>query len=83
MEGRTDHRKRTFIGAKILLKGGASVLDCVVKDLSDGGARLRVDGAVAVPEEFDLKLSDSRSFHCRVVWRRLEAVGVSFQVPHD
>ncbi|RDJ05280.1 hypothetical protein B5K06_25970 [Rhizobium grahamii] len=29
--------KRTFIGAKILFKDGASVLDCIVKDLSEGG----------------------------------------------
>ncbi|WP_183864070.1 PilZ domain-containing protein [Rhizobium sp. BK399] len=80
MDGRRDHRKRTFIGAKILLNGGACVLDCVVKDLSEGGARVSVNGAFAVPAQFDLKLSDSRSFHCRSKWRRLESLGVSFQV---
>jgi len=39
MDSRRAYRKRTFIGAKILLNEGSSALDCVVKDLSDGSAR--------------------------------------------
>ena len=74
-----SHRKRTFIGAKIVLNGGASVFDCIVRDLSDGGARLALDGALAVPGEFRLSLSDGRAFDCSVRWRRLNLLGVSFQ----
>lgn len=78
MDSRSAHRKRTFIGGKILLNGGASVLDCIIKDMSDGGARLAVDGALAVPQEFDLRLSDGRDFHCSVKWRQIASLGVSF-----
>ncbi|MEK1871805.1 MAG: PilZ domain-containing protein [Rhizobium altiplani] len=79
MDGRKAHRRRTLIGAKILLNGGSSVLDCVVKDLSDGGARLVMDGAIAVPADFDLHLSDGRVFRsCRIAWRQVSSLGVSF-----
>jgi len=83
MDGRKAHRRRTLIGAKILLNGGSSVLDCVVKDLSDGGARLVMDGAIAVPPaDFDLHLSDGRVFHsCRIAWRQVSSLGVSFSQP--
>jgi hypothetical protein len=80
MENRVNQRKRTFIGAKILLNGGASVIDCLVKDMSDGGARLMLDGAPTVPPAFDLTLSDGRSFHCTVQWRTITGLGVSFAI---
>jgi hypothetical protein len=89
MDGRKTHRRRTLIGAKILLNGGSSVLDCVVKDLSDGGARLIMDGAIAVPPaDFDLHLSDGRVFRsCRIAWRQVsswESLSPSRQsMPHE
>lgn len=78
MEHRQSQRKRTFLGAKIVLNGGASVIDCLVRDLSEGGARLALDGAPTVPAQFDLSLADGRSFHCTVQWRTMNALGVSF-----
>jgi hypothetical protein len=83
MEHRNSQRKRSFIGAKILLNGGASVIDCLIKDLSDGGARLTLDGAPTVPREFDLLFSDGRSFRCTVRWRTMTALGVSFARPAE
>jgi hypothetical protein len=77
-DNRVSQRRRTLIGAKIVLNGGASVMDCIVKDLSDGGARLALDGAIAVPLEFRLVLSDGRVFDCVVRWRRVNMLGVSF-----
>lgn len=78
MEHRCSQRKRTFLGAKIVLNRGSSILDCIVKDMSNSGARLSLDGALTVPEEFDLALSDGKVFHCAVKWRRLALLGVSF-----
>jgi hypothetical protein len=53
-------------------------MDCLVRDLSDGGARLALDGAATVPGEFGLALSDGRSFQCTVQWRTLTGLGVRF-----
>ncbi len=78
-DNRLSQRRRTLIGAKIVLNGGASVMDCIVRDLSDGGARLALDGAITAPSEFRLTLSDGRAFDCLVRWRRVNMLGVRFK----
>ncbi len=79
MDGRQQIRKRTFLGAKILINDRRSVIDCLVKDMSDGGARLSLDAVAAVPDDFELSLADGREFHCKVRWRRINAIGISFE----
>jgi hypothetical protein len=78
VDGRQQIRKRTFLGAKILFNDRRSVIDCLVKDMSEGGARLSLDGVAAIPEDFELSLSDGRAFRCKVRWRRINSIGVSF-----
>ena len=72
-------RVRAFLGAKIVFSGGYSVFDCIVKDISKDGARLKVENVVAVPETFELQIADGRRFGCLVRWRRLGFVGVQFR----
>lgn len=79
MLDRAHVRSRTLLGAKIVLDGGYSVFDCVVKDISEAGARLKVQNAVSVPETFKLMISDGRTFEAVVKWRRIDSVGVSFR----
>jgi hypothetical protein len=75
MDGRKTQRRRTLIGAKILLNGGSSVL-------SDGGAPLVMDGDIAVPADSDLHLSDGRVFRsCRIAWRQVSSLSVSLSLP--
>jgi len=54
------------------------VFDCIVKDISDAGARLKVQNVVSVPETFKLLISDGRSFEATVKWRRIDSIGVRF-----
>lgn len=70
-----------MFSGKIML-GGASVIDCVVRDLSASGARLKVDEVALVPASFDLFIAvvdAGKPKRCRVVWRRPEAIGVVFE----
>ncbi len=78
-ERRGTSRHRTLKGAKIVLPGHRSLLDCQVRDLSDSGARLRIASTVGVPDSFDLAVSGAPTRHCRVAWRTLEELGVSFE----
>lgn len=78
MKDREHVRSRAFLGAKIILDGGYSVFDCIVKDISDAGARLKVQNVVSVPETFKLLISDGRSFDATVKWRRIDSIGVRF-----
>lgn len=78
MQDREHVRARSFLGAKIVLVGGFSVLDCIVKDISESGARLKLQNTVSVPETFRLLFSDGRSYDATVKWRRIDSIGVKF-----
>jgi hypothetical protein len=56
---------------------------CVVSDISDSGARLNVENAALLPDEFLLFLSSrgTASRKCRVVWRKTKQIGVEFPLP--
>jgi hypothetical protein len=80
-EKRKEQRSRTLFSAKILLPGRHAVIDCVVRDLSASGARIKVDEVAIVPVEFDLVIaapSGERRQRCRVIWRRPTEIGVAF-----
>uniref|UniRef100_UPI0013D789DB PilZ domain-containing protein n=1 Tax=Klebsiella pneumoniae TaxID=573 RepID=UPI0013D789DB len=44
---------------------------CLIQDISETGARLRLDDDVALPERFLLRLAENRPRNrlCRLVWR--------------
>ena len=72
-----------FARTRVLKRGKAvylnklSVIDCTVRDISQGGARLACYHAGFLPEEFLLVfLLDRTMRRVRVVWRRLNEVGV-------
>lgn len=79
MQDRRFPRSRAFLGAKIIFNDGHSSFDCIVREMSEGGAQIKVENALAVPERFNLTLSDGRSFGCEIRWRRINAIGVEFQ----
>lgn len=77
---RHEPRRRTLLGAKILFNGGNSVLDAVVRDISSRGARLRIEGALLLPNEFKLTIAgESRPRRVAVRWRLEREMGVSFE----
>ena len=74
---RAHDRLRLRVSAEITYAG--RVLDCVVRDISKRGARLRVLDASAVPDTFELLLKETgESRPARVRWRRKDEVGVEF-----
>jgi len=79
LEKRLSPRRNTMIIATIVFDGGQSRIDCVIRDLSDGGAKLEVPSARAIPQSFDLMVPGHRPHHCRVRWRALRELGVQFQ----
>jgi hypothetical protein len=57
---------------------GGGVIDCVVKDLSDTGARLQVANVLSIPDHFELQIPGARSVQVTVVWRKGRMMGVRF-----
>jgi hypothetical protein len=79
-ELRKQLRVRTFKGAKIGFRGLAIELDCIVRDLSFGGACLEVRSQKAIPDTFQLILDSGKSVRpCRVAWRKGNRIGIQFQ----
>jgi hypothetical protein len=65
------------------LEDSTHVADCMVRDVSAGGARLLVKDPGALPRSFLLLISQSGnvSRRCEVVWTRHNQVGVRFVAP--
>lgn len=79
MDRRADRRQRVFKGATLSFNNGYGALECVVRNLSEKGARLSFGETSAVPAAFDMciKGQDDRRA-ARVRWRTATAVGISF-----
>ena len=77
-ERRKAARHRVLKGAHITFKGHGAAIDCTVRNLSDGGACLKVESPIGIPDTFDLVLDDASVRPCRVTWRKATQIGVEF-----
>jgi hypothetical protein len=66
------------IPATVVFDGGRRQLQCIIRNLSPGGAKLEVPSVTGLPNTFDLVLPGMRPHGCRVAWRALREVGVQF-----
>jgi hypothetical protein len=81
-DDRAKPRRRLRYQAWIKGEDGASDRRCNLEDVSEGGARLRIDDGEAVPATFNLKLSATAAPRpCRVIWRSATEVGLRFDTP--
>ncbi len=74
---RFDHARR----ARMMGIDGTWQRECVIADVSDGGAKLAVNSIEGLPlKEFFLVLSSTGLAyrHCRLVWVNGDQIGVSF-----
>jgi hypothetical protein len=78
MDKRAFARRRVLKGGRITFNDGRSTIDCTVRDLSDGGAKLRVASVIGVPDHFRLVVTGGEIYECRVVHRKENELGVSF-----
>jgi hypothetical protein len=77
-ECQNEVRRRVLKGAQIVFKGHEAVINCVVLNLSDRGACLKVETPIGIPEAFDLVLDHAFVGNCRVTWRKATQIGVEF-----
>jgi hypothetical protein len=71
-------RHRVLKGARISFKGRGAAIDCTIRNMSDGGACLKVASPIGIPDTFDLMLDDAPPRPCRVTWRKATQIGVAF-----
>jgi len=57
-----------------------STMDCVVRNISAGGACVELDQAAKLPEEVNLTVArKGRSFLAKMIWRQANRVGLAFR----
>ena len=76
---RTSTRQKSFLQGRIYYNNRRSSVDCLVRDISDTGARLVFSSAVTFPDVVEVYLSNKDEV-CRaqVQWRRGNEVGIDF-----
>jgi hypothetical protein len=76
-ENRLGERHRVLSHAQII--SGGVIANCIVRDLSESGARLGVSRKVRLPPQFGLLFArQGLEIRARVRWRHGDFVGVSF-----
>jgi hypothetical protein len=78
-ERRRFERTKVLKKAKIIFAHCEPLIDCVVFDLSIGGAGIKIENAAEIPDEFELTFDAARTLRaCRVAWRSESRIGVAF-----
>lgn len=78
-ERRKEQRWRTYIGGQVVFNKRLSIYDCLIRNMSESGAKLVFDHPATIPAAFELVVrqqGESRRAH--VKWRSELAAGVSF-----
>jgi hypothetical protein len=79
LEHRRFQRTTVFKAATLML-ADHSTFACVVRDLTNHGARLQLSGTADLPDEFDLTFDAGHTLRkCRIAWQTPTNVGVSFE----
>jgi hypothetical protein len=75
---REQFRRTVLKGARIIFNERQSTLNCRVRDMTAGGARLDLSTQQLLPHEFELQVSGSPIRRCGLRWAHGNFVGVSF-----
>ena len=72
-------RRKTILGALVISRDGARVIDCMVRDLSDTGAKIRiVAGQAILPRHYLVVSKQPVAYDASIVWSKGSEVGVRF-----
>ncbi|MCZ8042490.1 MAG: PilZ domain-containing protein [Beijerinckiaceae bacterium] len=79
-ERRQTPRLRSLLGARARYNQKRATLDCVVRNISDGGALIVVPDTVLLPADFELEIAQRQCcYRAHVRWRTGTRIGVSFE----
>ena len=78
---RQDTRDKVLYGGVAEINEHGSTVDCVVRNISEGGACVEFEQAAALPEEINLTIPrKGRSFLARLIWRQANKAGLAFRI---
>ena len=75
---RNHSRIRTLKSGQIIYNNANCIADCLILNMSDGGASLQASDAFELPNHVTLKDSQDQSYECEVCWQHGRKLGVRF-----
>lgn len=75
---RRGARARLLLRGRVVLNGGFTSIDCVVLDLSAGGAKLKFPSTIGLPDTFELRIGTQPPRRAQVRHRGSDSLGVEF-----
>lgn len=80
---RRSSRRKLKIPVLVFHEGGERIAQAYTLDVSKGGAKLKLDRSIDLPEQFLISLSERGEVQrlCRLVWRTAGEIGVRFIQP--
>src|SRR5512144_900857 len=78
-ERRRTVRQKSFLRGCIYFNNRRTVVDCLIRDISEGGARLQFSDAISIPDSFELYIPQKeQTLRAKVERRHGMELGVSF-----
>jgi hypothetical protein len=78
-ERRTAARQKSFLRGCIYFNNRRSSADCLIRDISETGARLIFSSTVALPDIVDLYVPQKeQTLRAHMQWRHGDEIGVAF-----
>lgn len=79
-ERRNSARQKSFLRGCIYFNNKRAAADCLIRDISDIGARLIFSSAVTIPDVLDIYIPQKeQTLRARVQWRHGDEVGIAFE----
>jgi len=79
-ERRTSTRQKSFLQGRIYFNNRRSAIDCLIRDISAGGAKLIFSQTASIPDVVELFIPQKdQTLRAHVQWRSGEEAGVAFQ----
>jgi len=78
-ERRKAPRARAYLPARVVFNAKSSTKDCLVRNLTDEGAKIAFEDAKTIPDEFEFLIPTKQDHRqARMVWRHGSDAGVVF-----
>jgi hypothetical protein len=78
-ERRTSRRQKSFLRGVVYFNKRRTEMACMVRDLSEDGARIVLSQTIPIPDVIELQIPQREEMvAARVQWRRADEIGLAF-----
>jgi hypothetical protein len=78
-ERRNSRRSKSFLQGFVYVSRKRGALACLIRDLTDKGARIVFSDTITLPDMLELYIPHhEQTLHARVTWRKNDEIGLAF-----